>query len=125
MFVALHQLFFLVVYVIVVLWSDGLLQDFRKTFAFCVCMVPEIEEEEEEDDAVQSNDVHEQRKGVWTVFHEEVLADVNGYEDKLDLKEERVQIESNGTLLVCLVDKNRKTLEEQVQITSICGLESN
>lgn len=47
-------------------------------------MVPEIEEEEEEDDAVQSNDVHEQRKGVRTVFHEEVLADVNGYEDKLD-----------------------------------------
>lgn len=84
MFVALHQLFFLVVYVIVVLWSDCLLQDFRKTFAFCVCMVPEIEEEEEENDAVQSNDVHEQRKGVRTVFHEEVLADVNGYEDKLD-----------------------------------------
>lgn len=47
-------------------------------------MVPEVEEEEEEDDAIQSNDVDEYGVLVRTVFHEEVLANMTGYDDKLD-----------------------------------------
>lgn len=49
-------------------------------------MVPEVEEEEEEDDAIQSNEVDEDGVRVRTVFHEVVLANMTGYQDKLDLR---------------------------------------
>lgn len=61
---------------VVVLLHGCVLQAFRKPFAFCVCVVPEVEEEEEEDDTIQSNDVDEYGVRVGTVFHEEVLANM-------------------------------------------------
>lgn len=65
------------------------LQDFRQPLAFGVGVVPEVEEEEEEDEAVQTNDVDEDGELVGAVAHEEVLRDVRGHHDKLDLRKRK------------------------------------
>lgn len=111
--VTLHQLFFLVVYIIVVLLHGCVLQDLRKPFAFCVCMVPEVEEEEDEDDAIQSNDVDEYGVQVRTVFHEVVLANMTSYHDKLDLRRESTSKNnsvSNPTQIGLVGSMNSKRL---------------
>lgn len=82
------------------------MQDFRKPFAFCVCMVPEVEEEEEEDDAIESNEVDENGVRVRTFFHEVVLANMTSYDDKLDLRKEStskntMHVKSNSNQLSC------------------------
>lgn len=91
------------VYAIVVLWHGCVLQDFRKPFAFCVCMVPEVEEKEEEDDAIQSNEVDEDGVRIRTVFHEVVLANMTRYHDKLDLRREST---SKNSIFVCQIQKS-------------------
>lgn len=101
------------VYVIVVLLYGCVLQDLRKPFAFCVCVVPEVEEEDDEDDAIQSNDVDEYGVQVRTVFHEEVLANMTSYDDKLDLRRESTSKNnsvSNPTQIGLVGSMNSKRL---------------
>lgn len=69
-------------------------------------MVPEVEEEEEEDDAIKSNEVDENGVRVRTFFHEVVLANMNGYDDKLDLRKEStnkntMRVKSDSNQLSC------------------------
>jgi len=69
-------------------------------------MVPEVEEEEEEDDAIQSNEVDENGVCVRTFFHEIVLANMNGHDDKLDLRKEKtskntMRVKSDSNQLGC------------------------
>lgn len=61
------------------------LQHFRQPLAFGVGMVPEVEEEEQENQAVRANDVDKDGELVWAVLNEEILRDVAGYHNKLDL----------------------------------------
>lgn len=63
------------------------LQDLRQPLAFGVGVVPEVEEEEQENQAVQGDDVDEDRELVGAIFHEEILGDVAGHHDKLDLEQ--------------------------------------
>lgn len=60
------------------------LQHFRQPLALGVGVVPEVEEEEQENQAIQANDVDEDRELVGTVLHEEILGNVGGYHNKLD-----------------------------------------
>lgn len=62
------------------------LQHFRQPLALGVGVVPEVEEEEQENQAIQANDVNEDRELVWAVLHEEILGDVAGHRDKLNLE---------------------------------------
>lgn len=69
-------------------------------------MVPEVEEEEEEDDTIQSNEVDENGVRVRTFFHEVVLANMSGYDDKLDLRKEStnknaMRVKSDSNQLIC------------------------
>lgn len=69
------------------------LQHFRQPLALCVGVVPEVKEEEQENQAIQADDVDEDRELVGAVFYEEILGDVAGHHNKLDLgsnKERRV-----------------------------------
>lgn len=61
------------------------LQHFRQPLAFGVGVVPEVEEEEQENHAIQPDDVDEDRELVGAVRHEEILGDVGGHHNKLDL----------------------------------------
>lgn len=61
------------------------LQHFRQPLALSVGVVPEVEEEEQENQAIETNDVDEDGELVWAVLHEEILGDVAGYHNKLDL----------------------------------------
>lgn len=61
------------------------LQNFRKPLALCVGVVPEVEEEEEEDQTVEADDVDEDRKPIRAILYEEILGDVGGHHNKLDL----------------------------------------
>lgn len=61
------------------------LQHFRQPLALGVGVVPEVEEEKQENQAVQANDVDEDGELVGAVLHEEVLRDVSGHHNKLDL----------------------------------------
>lgn len=49
-------------------------------------MVPEVEEEEQENQAVRADDVDEDGELVWALLHEEILGDVAGYHNKLELE---------------------------------------
>lgn len=60
------------------------LQHFGQPLALGVGVVPEVEEEEQENQAIQGDDVDEDRELVGTVLHEEILADVSGHHNKLD-----------------------------------------
>lgn len=60
------------------------LQHFRQPLALGVGVVPEVEEEEQENQAIQADDVDEDRELVGTVLHEEILGNVGGYHNKLD-----------------------------------------
>lgn len=71
-------------HIIVVLCHGCISLALGKPLAFRVGVVPEVEEEDEEDEAVESNDVDEYGILERTVFHEEVLANMTGYNDKLD-----------------------------------------
>lgn len=61
------------------------LQYFGQPLAFGVGVVPEVEEEEQENQAIQADDVDEDRELVGAVLHEEILGDVGGHHNKLDL----------------------------------------
>lgn len=61
------------------------LQYLGKPLALCVGVVPEVEEEKQENQAIQRDDVDKDGELVWAVLHEEILADVAGNNDKLDL----------------------------------------
>lgn len=50
----------------------------REPFALDVGLYPKVGEEEEEEDAVHPNEVNPEGNLVVTLFHEVVLADVNG-----------------------------------------------
>ena len=52
-------------------------------------MVPEVEEEEQENQAIQANDVDKNGELVGTVLHEEILGDVTGHRNKLDLENKK------------------------------------
>lgn len=56
-----------------------------KSFALDVGLHPEVGEEEEEEDAVHPDQVNPQGDLIVTLFHEVVLTDVNGDQDKLCL----------------------------------------
>jgi len=62
-----------------------ILQHFRQPLALGVGVVVEVEEEKQENQAVQADDVDKDGKLVWAVLHEEVLGDVAGHHNKLDL----------------------------------------
>lgn len=61
------------------------LQYFRQPLALGVGVVPEVEEEEQENQAIRADDVDKDRELVGAVLHEEVLGDVAGHHNKLDL----------------------------------------
>lgn len=65
------------------------LQNFRQPLAFGVGVVPEVEEEEQENQAIQANDVDKDGELVIAVLHEEILGDVSGHHNKLDLRREK------------------------------------
>lgn len=60
----------------------------REPLALDVGLYPKVGEEEEEEDAVHPNEVDPEGNLVVALFHEVVLADVNGDHNKLGLKEE-------------------------------------
>lgn len=49
-------------------------------------MVPKVEEEKQENQAVQPNDVDKDGELVLAVLDEEILGDVSGHHNKLDLR---------------------------------------
>lgn len=57
----------------------------REPLALDVGLYPKVGEEEEEEDAVYPNEVDPEGNLVVTLFHEVVLADVNGDYNKLRL----------------------------------------
>lgn len=61
------------------------LQHFRQPLALGVCVIPEVEKKEQENQAIQGNDVDEDGKLVGAI-HEEILGDVAGDHNKLDLR---------------------------------------
>lgn len=61
------------------------LEHFGKPFSLGVGVVPEVEEKEQENQAVQANDVYEDGELVGAVRNEEILGDVAGHHNKLDL----------------------------------------
>lgn len=61
------------------------LQYFRQPLALGVGVVPEVEEEEQENQAIRADDVDKDRELVGAVLHEEILGDVAGHHNKLDL----------------------------------------
>lgn len=61
----------------------------RQPLALDVSLYPEVGEEEEEEDTVHPNEVDPNGNLVVTLFHEVVLADVNGDQDKLCLQKNR------------------------------------
>lgn len=60
----------------------------REPLALDVGLYPKVGEEEEEEDAVHPNEVDPEGNLVVALFHEVVLANVNGDHNKLGLKEE-------------------------------------
>lgn len=79
------------------------LQHFRQPLALGVGVVPEVEEEEQENQAVQADDVDEDRELVGAVAHEEILADVAGHHHKLNLgsnRERKGQFYCQGLLRI-------------------------
>lgn len=48
-------------------------------------MVPEVKEEEQEDQTIEANDVDEDGKPISAILYEEILGDVGGHHDELDL----------------------------------------
>lgn len=68
-----------------VVWPGLCLQYFRQPLALGVGVVPEVKEKEQENQAIQADDVDEDRKLVGAILHEEILADVGGHHNKLDL----------------------------------------
>lgn len=66
----------------------GLLRQGREPLALDVGLYPKVGEEEKEEDTVYPNEVDPEGNLVVTLFHEVVLADVNGDYNKLRLKEE-------------------------------------
>lgn len=62
------------------------LKDLWQSLALGVGMVPEVEEEKQENQAVQADDVDEDWELVWAVLYEEILGDVAGYHNKLNLQ---------------------------------------
>lgn len=81
------------------------LQHFRQPLALGVGVVPEVEEKEQENQAVRTNDVDEDGELVWAVSHEEVLRNVGGNHDKLDLRKSK----ENKVGISKLVKENLKT----------------
>lgn len=63
-----------------------ILQNLWQPLALGVGVVPEVEEKEQENQAVRADDVDKDGELVWAVLHEEVLGDVGGNHDKLDLR---------------------------------------
>lgn len=61
----------------------------REPLASYVGLYPKVGEEEEEEDAVHPNEVDPKGNLVVTLFHEVVLADVNGDQNKLRLSNNR------------------------------------
>lgn len=61
------------------------LQHFWQPLALGVGVVPEVEEEKQENQAIRANDVDEDGELVWAVLYEEILGDVAGHHNKLDL----------------------------------------
>lgn len=64
------------------------LQHFGQPLSLGVGVVPEVEEEEQENQAVQADDVDEDRELVGAIRDEEILGDVAGHHHKLDLRGE-------------------------------------
>lgn len=81
------------------------LQHFRQPLAFGVGVVPEVEEEEQENQAIQADDVDEDRELVGAVLHEEILGDVAGHHNKLDLGSNR---ERKGSVYCQDIHKKKK-----------------
>lgn len=61
------------------------LQNFWKPLPLCVSVVPEVNEEAEEDQTIEGDDVDEDRKLIGAILDEEILGDVRGHHDELDL----------------------------------------
>lgn len=62
------------------------LKDLWQSLALGVGMVPEVEEEKQENQAVQADDVDEDWELVLAVLYEEILGDVAGHHNKLNLQ---------------------------------------
>lgn len=61
------------------------LQHLGQPLSLGVGVVPEVEEKEQENQAVQADDVDEDRELVGAIRNEEILGDVAGHHNKLDL----------------------------------------
>lgn len=61
----------------------------REPLALDVGLYPKVGEEEEEEDTIDPNEVDPEGNLIVTLFHEVVLADVNGDYNKLRLKQEQ------------------------------------
>lgn len=66
-------------------WPCLGLQHLRQPLALRVGVVPEVEEEQQENQAVQEDNVNEDGELVGAVLQVEILGDVAGHHDKLDL----------------------------------------
>lgn len=77
------------------------LQHFRQPLAFGVGVVPEIEKEEQENQPVQADDVDEDGELVGAVLHEEVLGDVAGHQNELDLGRDKERRGWSNKSLIC------------------------
>lgn len=107
-----------------VVWPCLGLQHFRQPLAFGVGMVPEVEEQEPENQAVRGDDVDEDGEPVEAVLYEEILRDVAGYHNKLDLgskKEKQKNIRGKVDFYCHEVTrftfKNKKREQKQSLIT--------
>lgn len=61
------------------------LQHFGQPLSLGVGVVPEVEEEEQENQAVQADDVDEDRELVGAIRNKEILGNVAGHHNKLNL----------------------------------------
>lgn len=87
------------------------LQYFRQPLAFGVGVVPEVEEETQENQAIEADDVDEDWELVGAILHEEILANMAGHHDKLDLGAEEKKV--NFCKFIKLQIKAKKTKGQQ------------